>query len=188
MPREQLGRIFSELYDKFEDLSRSEQDRMLEIMSTLASFYLHSSFEDDEFRSHIGDQISAYLLRKVREPETYAKSKGDIDALRMLRNNMVHGSSFNRNRGDILQYDSLIWRTITRSANKWHPVELSNFLAYCTGTSPNVSPFGASQKKIINSYKKSFENLSLTDKERALQEIVLRLYSDPGMRHLVESQ
>lgn len=183
MKHDDFSRILSSLSEVYYKLDLDSSDELYKILTRLLKITDGTLPEKERFLKLI--QISNYVKRKFDELDPN-KPKQDLISLRNLRGMLAHGN-LNIKPIDIRKYSTMLWRAISRSADRWDPMELSNFLAYCIDVpTAKVDPYSAGSKRIINIYKANYNALDENRKIGAIEELVMRIYSDPQMRRKIE--
>jgi hypothetical protein len=179
--------VLSALYGASNKLEPFERRKLVQILKSIAMLVEADTAADQEILAEKLTLISNYVSRKLTElnPVQHAE---DVVSLKMLRNRAAHGDI--RKLGspaETRKYYSMVWRALSRTASSWHPLELSNFLAYCIGTREiEIDPYAAGPTKVVNLYKAAFNALDEERKQQAFRELLMRLYSEPRLREIFE--
>lgn len=164
-----------EAYERLDDDDdRSDLEAILRDVATLAS-----SPEPGQLRT-----IVDYTSRKLRMSRSSMIAEG---SLRALRNTFVHQGRAQLLPSQLRKYSSTLWRVLGNSASEWDRLKLFNVLSYCIGpTSIRFDPQYAEAAQLIKTYKSAYVKLDEVRQERAFRELIIRLYSDPESRRILE--
>ena len=183
-----ISDVLSALYGAYNNLEPYEQRKLLQVLKNIALLSEVDAATDQEVIAGKLTLISSYIGRKLNELNPLQHAE-EVISLKMLRNRAVHGDMNKLGSPvEIRKYYAMVWRALSRSASNWHPLELSNFLAYCIGTREiDIDPYAAGATKVINLYKAAFNALDEDRKQHAFKELLMRLYSEPRLREIFES-
>lgn len=172
--QEAIGELAS-LYKQFE-----AEDRALLLRALRAFISLASNPDTSQLKN-----VLDYMSRKTKILRASQHAGG---SMRQLRNSLVHQGRVEFLQPELNRYSSTLWRLLERSADEWDQIRLYNILSYCIGpiSAPAFDPDKADALGIVRTYKKIYNRLDPDSQERCFRELVIRLYSDPVSRRILE--
>jgi len=173
----------SSLHRESRNLPPEVEYALARLLDQLAEMVGRTAPQDMQLLRERLSEISVYTLRKQKEAEVESHYY-DSMALKDIRNLFAHGMG-RTDRDRMAHYEEAIWRILTRSAHSWEPLELDNFLAYCIGQHLETRVDYDSPEKIIRSYRRMFKSLDTFARQKSLEEMVMRITSDPRLRKIV---
>ena len=186
-----LNTAFSRYEQALRTLSEVDRDVAIDIIFNLADAIEHTNKSiRHEKPSNELKLIRNYIIKKLAEAHSPPNSNLESrDSLIHFKNELVHGKFHRKfNANDIKRLAPFFWKVLEKSAPRWNPRELSNILAYCLYTIPNINDILSSDpKKIVRLYKAIFYALNEDQQTMSFIELTLRILSEPIFKGTLDS-
>lgn len=176
--------IFDEYLSSLADIYRQADDEgkklLLDLLMSITTVMGEQRISNQE-RKRILHHMRSYSTKSVNN----FSDKSLKNSYVRIRNSLVHGRSDLSMLMADKNFSSELWKYLSESSDRWKISELSNFLSYCLGVE-RVSTDLDDSKKMVAIYRRKFNSLNDSNKERAFKELVKRIYLDPEMRDMIE--
>ena len=190
----ELDRLLLELAESYPYLDSEEQKSILNIISSIVQLAKIKNIKNNSVRNDlyensklepISDRIKT--VHKITRESASSASYNNPIKLRALRNRILHNNSNLGSPNEYKQLNSSLWRVLEKSADRLDIVSLYNILAYCIGEIPiKLNPKDADPREVIEIYRNFFNSLDKDKRQQIVVELLIRLYSDPEFRYILE--